>query len=96
MDSLSIRGMKSINKEPLTVEERAWMSDFLLLPTSRSWLNPPKKQKILNWKLRMSNEEFQNWWTKIGSSSLFFDGASKGNPGLAGVGGVIFDSKGNK
>ena len=27
---------------------------------------------------------------------MFFDGASKGNPGLEGAGGVIFDSKGNK
>ena len=27
---------------------------------------------------------------------MFFDGASKGNPRLAGVGGVLFDSKGNK
>ena len=44
----------------------------------------------------MSNEELQNWWTKIGSSSLFFDGVSKGNPGLVDAGGVIFDSKGNK
>ena len=28
--------------------------------------------------------------------SLFFDGSSKGNPGPAGVGGVIFDLGGNR
>ena len=44
----------------------------------------------------MGNEEFQNWWTKIGNNSLFFDGAFKGNPWLASASRVIFDSKGNK
>ena len=46
--------------------------------------------------MRMSKDELQNWRTKIGISSLFFDGSSKGNPGIAGASGVIFDSKGNK
>ena len=44
----------------------------------------------------MSKDEIQNWRTKIGINSLFFDGASKGNLGIAGAGGVIYDSNGNK
>ena len=44
----------------------------------------------------MSNDELQNWWTKIGSNSFFFDGALKSNPGIAGACGVIFYSKGIK
>ena len=32
----------------------------------------------------------------MGCHTLFFDGASKGNPGMAGAGGVIFDPGGSK
>ena len=38
----------------------------------------------------MSDEDFDNWRRNLGCNSLFFDRASKGNPGLDGVGGVIF------
>ena len=44
----------------------------------------------------MSPKIFNRWWTKIDYQSLFFDGASKGNPGLAGAGGVIFYPGGNR
>ena len=52
--------------------------------------------RLLRWKIRMSNDEHQNWRTTIGINTLFFDGASKGNPGIADAGGVIYDSHGNK
>ena len=42
----------------------------------------------------MSNEEFQNRWDKIETSSLFFYLVSKGNPGPAGSGGVLLDYSG--
>ena len=38
----------------------------------------------------MSKEGFANWRLNLGCNSLLFDGASKGNPRLAGAGGVIF------
>lgn len=42
------------------------------------------------WQIRgKTSEEFQNWVPKQKAHSLFFDGASKGNPGKAGAGGVI-------
>ena len=44
----------------------------------------------------MKLEDFNVWWKNLGCKSLFFDGASKGNLGIAGASGVIFDSKGNK
>ena len=72
VDSLSTRGMKGINKEPLSVEERAWIVDLLGYPSSSFWSNPTKKPNLPNWQIRMSNEEFQNWWANIGTSSLFF------------------------
>ena len=44
----------------------------------------------------MSLEIFNSWWTKVDCHSLLFDGASKGNPRLAGAGGVIFYPGGNR
>ena len=44
----------------------------------------------------MSTEELKNWRINTGINSLFFDGASKINPGIAGAGGVILDHNGNK
>ena len=44
----------------------------------------------------MSSEELSKWRNNSGISSLFFDGASKGNPGIADASRVIFDYKGNK
>ena len=38
----------------------------------------------------MSEEGFANWRLNLGYKSLLFDGASKGNLGMAGAGGVIF------
>ena len=44
----------------------------------------------------MNSEEFKCWWKKLGCSSLFFDNALKGNLGMAGAGGVYFNSEGIK
>ena len=44
----------------------------------------------------MSFEYFKSWWKKLGCSSLFFDGASKGNPRTVGAWGVYFNFKGIK
>ena len=44
----------------------------------------------------MSTEDLSKWRNNSRISSLFFDGASKGDLGIAGAGGVIFDHKGIK
>ena len=44
----------------------------------------------------MNSEEFKSWWKKLGCSSLFFDGASKGNRGMAGGRRVYFNYEGTK
>ena len=61
VDTLSIRGMKSINNKPLTVEERAWKADLLWHSPSSSKLNSPKMSRLPRWQIRMSNNEHQNW-----------------------------------
>ena len=90
-----MRGMNHINKEPLNYEEKTCTIEFLQLVTI-NWYTTVKRPNCLNWHLRMSEEYFSNWTVNLGCKSVFFDGASKGNPGLAGAGGVIFELGGNK
>ena len=91
-----MRKMDNINKEPLTNVERTWAFDFLGGTSFIHWTQPRKNSKPQIWHVRMKYEDFIGWWKNVGCNSLFFDGASKGNPGLVGAGGVIFDSKGKK
>ena len=46
-------------------------------------------------EIRKDKEEFHQWKKTLQCHTLFFDGASKGNLGEAGVGGIIFDPGGN-
>jgi len=41
------------------------------------------------WKIHMGEEEFLEWKKGERKCLLFFDGASKGNPGVTGVEGII-------
>jgi hypothetical protein len=42
----------------------------------------------------MDIQNFQEWRLKQRISFLFFYGSSKGNPGVAGAGGILYDFKG--
>ena len=44
--------------------------------------------------MRLSETEFLEWWQSQNKVSCFFDGASKGNLGIAGVGGMLYDPGG--
>ena len=46
------------------------------------------------WEIRKNNNDFKVWLRERNSYALFFDGASKGNPGLAGDGGVFMSANG--
>ena len=50
--------------------------------------SPPSIKK---WQIRKNEEDFQSWLFNQPIPSLFFDGAAKGNPGIAGVGGLIIN-----
>ena len=60
VNTLSIRGMKNIKNEPITVEERAWMDDIFWNPSP--FTNPSKKPRLSCWQIRMRMEELQNLW----------------------------------
>ena len=51
-------------------------------------------KKLEEWEIRMDNSQFGNWLKERKNFKLFFDGASIGNPGKAGGGGVIINPDG--
>ena len=48
-----------------------------------------------DWQIRLAEDEFHMWLQKHVISSLFFDGATKGNSGIARAGGVIRNADGS-
>lgn len=78
--------------------------DPLLLPEERRWLHPlepaPRKSPLTpqttnpEWRRRDSEDAFSIWWRSKKLTTIFFDGASKGNPGTAGAGGIIYSTDG--
>ena len=40
--------------------------------------------------MRLTSDNFSLWWKSKGVYTIFFDGASKGNLGATGAGGLIF------
>jgi ribonuclease HI len=56
-------------------------------------LTLPKKSC---WQLQYSLQDFKNWLNSQDSHVLCFDGASKGNPGEAGAGGVLYNPRGKR
>ena len=47
------------------------------------------------WEIRLPSNEFKSWLREKNSFSFFFDGASKGNPGVAGARGILLDPRGH-
>ena len=50
--------------------------------------------QTLPWEICLSNNEFKLWLKAQNSFAFFFDGASKGNPGVAGAGGILLNPEG--
>eukprot|EP00253_Pinus_taeda_P008973 PITA_08973 len=85
-------------------QQQYFKEDPLLMPEEKRWLGTlephPHKQlsfpKKTNqeWRIREEDDKFQLWWRTQNLTTIFFDGASKGNPGSAGAGGVIYSIDG--
>jgi len=75
----------------LQQEEKNWLGTFVLTHQIHSSEKPHFETK---WRLRDNHDIFQSWWKKQGITSVFFDGASKGNPGTVGARGIIYSSEG--
>ena len=75
------------NSRDLDPQEERWLSQF-------HCPDPIPNATIAshaNWEICLEENDFLIWRSKLKKSCLFFDGASKGNPGLAG-GGVLLSN----
>jgi hypothetical protein len=75
----------------LQQEEKKWLDASVLNLRIHS---TEKSHLETKWRLRDNHDIFQSWWQKQGITSVFFDGASKGNPGTTGAGGIIYSNEG--
>ena len=76
----------SNNKAELTETEKIWMQSFKIKENNSIAIN-----KLENWEIIMDKSQFENWLRERKIFKLFFDEASKGNPGKAGGGGVVIN-----
>jgi len=68
-------------------EEKSWLGTLALTQRIHSIGKP---QLNPEWRLRDKDEIFQSWCRQQGITTVFFHGASKGNPGIARAGGLIY------
>jgi hypothetical protein len=83
--------IKTSNSKALGTEEEKWMR-HLGLQTAPP--GGPSTTSPCSWEIRLDKSELEEWKRSLNTSILSFDGASKGNPGKAGGGGVIRDPTG--
>jgi len=90
-EALNTKALNS-NMTPLSAEEERWFKEFKPTHHSIEAINSPHKT---NWEIRLAEMDFIKWRSALDEWCLFFDGASKGNLGQAGGGGIIFEATGN-
>jgi hypothetical protein len=73
---------------PIELEEEQWIKSFKIRDHSQQTGSKIKQE---TWEICKEEEDFEEWKLNINMHILFFDGASKGNPGVAGA-----DAKENK
>jgi len=75
-------------------EETDWYNKFSLTHSKIQKYQTKTLKTKLQWKLRGSKEEVNQWILDQKRPTLHFDGASKNNPGKAGAGGIIKNHNG--
>ena len=80
------------NKAKIEDNEFKWMQSFNVANISID----PGSKRLEVWEIRLDKSQFGNWLKERKVFKLFFDGVSKGNPGLAGGGGIIISPEGRK
>jgi hypothetical protein len=77
---------KEKNSSLLEREEELWIDHLNLQDHQQHLHHIPLPQ---NWELRMEKQEMEEWKRAKNNYILSFDGASKGNPGTTGGGGIL-------
>lgn len=97
LEAMSAKSQGKLDIASLYVEERNFIGHLLDKNNnahSRSDINS-RNNSSYSWKIRMKDEEFSLWLRNCNTHYLFFDGASKYNLGMAGVGGIICNGNGD-
>ena len=81
----------SKNKYKLTSDEAMWLESFNISKTTIA----TAKKSLKVWELRMDKTQFEIWLKERKIFKLFFDGASKGNTGAVGGGGIFNNPEGS-
>ena len=76
------------NTATLSADEECWVKEYYPNLQSKETNKPLQKA---NWEIRLEEQDFIKWRSSLDEWCLFFDGASKGNPGQAGGGGIILE-----
>jgi ribonuclease HI len=85
----TLQGKANLNNSvQLSEDEDKWFKEISQNFTSSRQITSRHYRK---WEIRLEEQAFLQWRSSLKEWSLFFDGASKGNPGQAGGGGVILD-----
>ena len=90
MGEILTASLLSKNKDKLTSYETRWLESFNISETTIATAKKPLEVC----ELRMDKTQFEIWLKERKIFKLFFDGASKGNSGAAGGGGVIICPEG--
>ena len=77
------------NKGNLTDNEKNWLQSLNIYAVNNLAI-----KHLENWEVRLDKSQLENLLKGRKIFKLFFNGASKGNPGRAGVGGVVTDLDG--
>ena len=76
----------------ITKKERNWIGDLPVIDNP-NLLRFPKNYQL--WKIIFSIIDFEKWRKSQNKNCLFFDGASRGNPGEERARGVLYSNDGN-
>lgn len=96
-ETIASKTTKKIDPTSLWAEERNFVRNLIDKTSNASTVKISKfrgKASNLGRKIRLTKEEFSKWLQSKKFDSLFFDGASKSNPGVAGAGGIILNPSG--
>ena len=79
------------NKTKLSPDEVNWLQSLKIIELDIVMV----KRSLKVWEIRMDQSQFEIWMKERKIFKLFFNEASKGNPRVAGGGGVIICPEGN-